>query len=204
MLGIRLNKNFINLFEKKFLMRERKMMTLEDAKKKYLKYDCSLFALAREEPNAYKEYKKLNISITLEEKWRQELFEILFNNLKAGGAYSLFIRLYDLSENGDRKNKKRLYALKEALNYIIFEDLKINICIAETIIGRKSFSERTGLIFWAFDLREKKFAEELLLIVMELLSYQPKDEGLSRRFELNRRKCYLLDSQLQLNVLKSF
>ena len=180
------------------------MMTLEDAKKKYLKYDCSLFSLAREEPNAYKEYKKLNISISLEEKWRQELFEILFNDLKDGGVYSLFIRLYDLSENGNRKNKKSLYALKEALNYIIFDDLKINICVAETIIGRKSFSERSGLIFWAYDLKEIKIAEELLLIVMELLSYQPKEEGLSRRFKLNRRKCHLLDSQLQLNVLISF
>lgn len=182
----------------------QKLMTIEVAKKKYLKFDCSLFALGREEPNAYKEYKKLNISITLEEKWRQELFEILFNDLKEGGVYSLFIKLYNLSENGDRKNKKRLYALKEALNYIIFDDLKINICIAETIIGRKSFSERSGLIFWAFDLREIKIAEELLFIVMELLSYQPKEDCLSRRFELNRQKCYLLDSQLQLNVLKSF
>lgn len=87
---------------------------------------------------------------------------------------------------------------------MIFGNLKINICIAETIIGRKSFSERTGLIFWAFDLREIKIAEELLFIVMELLSYQLKEKELSRRFELNRRKCYLLDSQLQLNVLKSF
>ncbi len=38
------------------------MLTLKDAKKIYLKYDCFLFALAREEPNLYNEYKSLNVS----------------------------------------------------------------------------------------------------------------------------------------------
>ncbi len=174
------------------------MLTLKDAKKIYLKYDCSLFALAREEPDLYNEYKRLNVSGIIEEKWKQELFIVLTDMLKRNGSVNLFNRIYDLSENGNRCDKERLLALKELLAFIKYDNLKINASVSEAIIGRKAVAERSGMIFWAYDLGDRKTAKELVLYTMNLLSYQPMEDGLKRRFEQNRAKCCLINSELQL------
>ena len=45
-------------------------MTFDEAKKLYINCNCSLFVMAREEKEAYDEYRLLNISRTTEEEWR--------------------------------------------------------------------------------------------------------------------------------------
>ena len=69
-------------------------MTFEEAKKFFFKYDGSLFAMAREEMVAYENYKLLNISEETLEKWRQELFFNLWEQLKKSGESDLFHRMY--------------------------------------------------------------------------------------------------------------
>ena len=49
-------------------------MTIKEAKELFLKYDGSLFAMAREESLAYENYKLLNVSSETVQKWKQELF----------------------------------------------------------------------------------------------------------------------------------
>lgn len=173
-------------------------MTFEEAKKLYFKYDCSLFAMAREEQNAYENYKLLNIPSLTEEEWRQELFIILWEQLKKNGSSDLFNRMYNLSEN--RHSKGRLFILKEALNNVNYENLKINVCVSETVLGRKDLSERSGMIFWAYDLGEQELAKELLQFVMKLLTSQIPDKEISSRFGRNIKKCHMINSELRLGV----
>lgn len=175
-------------------------MTFEEAKKIYQKYDCSLFAMAREEKQHYEDYKKLNIPKLKEEEWRQELVTILTDELKQCGSSNLFSRICNLSENGDRRNIERLYLIKELLNYIEYENLEVNAVISETIMGRKDFSARSGLIFWAYDLGDCKIAKELLIYVMHLLSQQPLEKGLAQRFAKNMEKCRKINLECKLDV----
>lgn len=174
------------------------MLTLEDAKAMYLKCDCSLYAMAREKPDLYIEYKKLNISKAMQEEWRQELFDILTEMLKSKGSINLFHRIYDLAEDGNRYNKERLFTLKKVLGFIKYDNLKVNASVSEAIIGRKALSEKSGMIFWAYDLGECEMAKELVLYAKDLLSYQPMENELRRRFERDIKTCYLIDSELQL------
>ncbi|MDE6567334.1 MAG: hypothetical protein K2K70_06345 [Lachnospiraceae bacterium] len=181
------------------------MITLEEAKEMFLKYDCSLFAMAREDQPFYEEYQMLNISKEVQEKWRQELFDQLKGQLKSKGSVMLFDRLYELAENGYRYkdnrygyNRERLLALKEALAFVKYDNLRDNAIISETIIGRTVLSARHGMIFWAYDLGEYEIAKELVLYTMDLLSYQPEEDRLRDRFERDRTKCSLINSELQL------
>ena len=110
------------------------MITLEDAKEMYLKYDCSTFAMAREDQPFYEVYRKLNIPKEMQEKWKQELFDQLKDQLKIKGSYRLFNRLYNIAENGHRYkdnryryNRERLIALKEALAFIKYDNLQDNV-----------------------------------------------------------------------------
>ena len=177
------------------------MITLEEAKEMYLKYDCSRFVMAREDQPFYEEYKNLNIPKEMQEKWRQELFDQLKDQLKIKGSYRLFNRLYNLAENGHRDNKERLLALKEALAFIKYDNLQDNAIISETIIGRKALSKRSGMIFWAYDLGEYEIAKELVLYTMDLLSYQPEEDRLRKIFEEDRIECSLINAELQLVCL---
>ena len=177
------------------------MITLEEAKEMFLKYDCSTFAMAREDQPFYEEYRKSNISKEMEEKWIQELFDHLKDQLKSKGSVMLFDRLYDLAKNGNRDNRERLLALKEALAFVKYDNLRDNAIISETIIGRKVLSVRSGMIFWAYDLGEYEIAKELVLYTMDLLSYQPEEDRLRDRFERDRTKCRLINSELQLVCL---
>lgn len=169
-------------------------MTSEEVKKIFFKYDGSLFAMAREEKEVYENYKLLNISEETVEKWRQELFLDLWEELKEKGSSDLFNRMYNLSEN--KHNRENLLILKEALHEVNYANLKVNACISETVLGRKDLSERNGMIFWAYDLGEQEIAKELLQFVWELVTVQTADEKIKPRLERNIKKCYLISSKI--------
>ena len=56
-------------------------MTLNEAKDVFFKYGGLDYYIFREEPELYREYKELDISDETKELWRQELIDILFDNL---------------------------------------------------------------------------------------------------------------------------
>lgn len=169
-------------------------MTFEEVKKVFFEYDGSLFAMAREEKEAYENYKLLNISAETVEKWRQELFLSLWEQLKENGTSDLFNRMYNLSEN--KHNKENLLILKEALHKVNYTNPKVNACISEIVLGRKDLSERSGMIFWAYDLGEQEIAKELLLFVWGLVTVQTFDESIQSRLERIVKKCYLISSKI--------
>lgn len=169
-------------------------MTFEEVKKVFFKYDGSLFAMAREEKEAYENYKLLNISEETEERWRQELFLNLWEQLKENGSSDLFNRMYNISEN--IHNRENLLILKEALHKVNYVNPKVNVCISEAVLGRKELSERSGMIFWAYDLGEREIAKELLLFVWELVTVQTSDEKIKSRLKRNVKKCYLISSKI--------
>ncbi len=171
-------------------------MTLKEAKTIYLKYDCSLFAMAREEKLAYETYKLLNIPSLVEEKWRQEWIGILVERLKKSGSYELFNKIEDILE--DCHNRKNLFVLKKALDYVIFENPEMRASVAEAILGRKDLSARSGMIFWAYDIGEHRIAKELLQFVMNLLTNQSVEEEISSRFKRNITTAGMINSELKL------
>ena len=173
-------------------------MTCEEVKKVFFKYDGSLLAMAMEEKEVYENYKLLNISEKTVEKWRQELFINLWEQLKENGASDLFNRMYNLSEN--RHNRENLLILKEALHKVNYTNLKVNVCISETVLGRKDLSERSGMIFGAYDLGEQEMAKELLKFVWKLVKVQTSDEKIKLRLERNIKKCYLISSKINYST----
>lgn len=177
---------------------EVKNMTIEEAKKLYFKYDCSLFAMARENKNAYENYKTLKLSNAIEQEWNQELFFILWEQLKETGESVFFNRMHHLTEKFH--NRESLIIMKEALNFIKYDNLENKVCISETVIGRKEITVRSGMIFWAYDLGEKELAVELLRFVMNLLNSETSDEEIRSRIERDMKKCVMMDSMLKLGI----
>ena len=174
-------------------------MTFAEAKKLYFKYDCSLFAMAREEDKeVYKDYKLLGIPDIVEEEWREELFIVLWEQLRIERTGRLFDRMAEIAEK--KYNKKMLFILKEALDEVAYENLQVRACISEAVIGRKALSERSGMIFGAYDMGEKDLAKDFLQFVLNLLSDCTLTQEMFPRFERNITKCRILNEQLGLGI----
>lgn len=163
-----------------------------------MKYDCSLFAMAREDQYAYEDYKALNISNKIEEDWRQELIKDLLIEIKKNGDASIFTRMYYLTEN--MHNKEKLVIMMGALEHIKYSDLKTKAYVSETLIGRKDIAVRSGMIFWAYDIGEKEMARQLLMFVNNLLNSEVGDENIDFRIKRNMEKCHIIDLYLKLGV----
>jgi len=173
-------------------------MTIDEAKKIYVKYDGSLFAMAREEKCAYEGYRELNISIALQKEWRQELFLTLWDQLKITGKNTIFNRMCHVLDG--ILSKENLFIIKKALNYIEYDDLEIKASVAEAILGRKDVMVRSGIIFGAYDFGEKELAGEFLQFVLNLLKSERADEKIKYRIENDLKKCRVIDEILKLNV----
>lgn len=173
-------------------------MTISEAKELYFKYDCSLFAIAREEKEAYENYRNLNVSNVIENGWKKELFIILAQQLKTSGESELFNRMYNLSEN--QHDKENLIILRQALSDVVFKDFETIACVSETVLGRKEVSLRSGMVFWAYDLGEREIAKELLMFIWNLLGNRTVESNLQTRFERGIKKCCMIDSELNLEV----
>ena len=169
-------------------------MTFEEIKKIFFNYDGSLFAMAREEKEAYEQIKLLNISEKTFESWRQELFLQLWNELKENGKSDLFNRMYNLADYSH--NKENLLILAEALHYINYINQNVNALISETVLGRKELKERSGLIFWAYDLGEEEIARKLLNFVKDLLKVEASDNRIKLRLERDLKKCNLISEKI--------
>ncbi len=169
-------------------------MTFEEIKKVFIKYNGSLFAMAREEKEAYENYKKLNVSEETVEKWRQEIFYDLWGQLEINGSSVLFNKMYSLLES--KHNKKNLLMLRDALYKVNYDNPKINVSISETVLGRKELSEKSGMVFWAYDLGEQEIAKELLQFVWRIAAVQTSDEHIKFRLERAKKKCYLISSKI--------
>lgn len=179
---------------------EVKRMTIDEIKAIYFQYDCSLFGMAREDQIAYQQYMALKLPKKIEAEWKKELLTTLFEQLKKTGDSFTFNRMYHIVENF--KNKESLFIMKNALNYIRFDNLEEKLCVAESLIGRSDITERSGMIFGAYDLSEKELAAEFMRNTIELLNNETSDEELKFRIESDIDDCIIIDKILKLGVIK--
>lgn len=173
-------------------------MTIEEAKCLYIKYDCSLFAMAREEKSKYEKYKSLEISNEVEEKWKQEQFLFLYKQIKITGDSTLFNKMYNLS--GKSKNKENIVIMEKALKYIKYDTLDIKVSVAETILGRKDISVRSGLVFEAYDLKEYDLARKFLVFANKILTDETSSNDITSRVKRAIQTCNLIDKELKLEM----
>ena len=173
-------------------------MTLEEAKKVYKKNNCSLFVMAREDMDNYTLYKKLNIDRVLEQKWELEVIEDFVKQLEESGDSRIFNRLYDLSVGFH--DKERLFLMIKLIDKVRVEDVTTSLCIAETIMGRKLLSVRSGMIFWAYDLGLKDETIMLIRKVLSLIDIQFNDKVDEARVTRDQRKIREIIDVLALNA----
>ena len=72
----------------------------------------------------------------------------------------------------------------------------MNALISETVLGRKELKERSGLIFWAYDLGEEEIARKLLNFVKDLLKVEASDNRIKLRLERDLKKCNLISEKI--------
>ena len=102
--------------------------------------------------------------------------------------------MYDISEN--KRSKDDLLILKESLYKVKYANAKVNACISETVLGRKNISERSGMIFWAYDIGEKEIANELLDFVYELVKVKTTDEKIELRLKNSIKKYNAISNEI--------
>ena len=105
----------------------------------------------------------------------------------------------NLSE--DKHDRNNLLILKEALYEVDYINLKVRASISETVLGRKVLSERSGMVFWAYDIGEEKIAKELLQFVLNLVTVTTADPKIKSRLEKIVKKCYLISSEVSNSTL---
>ena len=173
-------------------------MTIEEAKKIYKKNNCSLFVMAREDADNYTLYKKLNIDSTIEKKWRKELIEDLVNLLEEKGDSRIYNQLYDLSIAFH--DKERLELMMKLIDKVSVKDVKTSLCIAETIMGRKRLSARSGMIFWAYDIGLRNEAVTLIRKALSLMNVQTDNEEDEVRVSRDQKKIREIIDVLELKI----
>ena len=173
-------------------------MTLEEAKKVYKKNNCSLFVMAREDKDNYNLYKKLNVDKSFEEKWQIEEIDDLVKRLDECGDARIFNRIYDLCV--DFRDTERLCLMIKLIDKIIIKDVTTSLCIAETIMGRKMLSIRSGMIFWAYDLELKDEAKILIRKVLSLVDIQSDEKEEKTRAIRDYKKIRQIIDILELST----
>lgn len=176
-------------------------MTLNEARELFFTYKCSKFSMARENLEVYESYLKLKIEKDIENGWREEKLIIdyikLSNKPNQDNSWMVFSDMYNLVEV--LKSSESLNIMKKSYqsikNYLQEKD---RIVIAETIIGRKSLSSRSGLIFISYDIGEKEDSLIFSQFVLELLNTDFKDASLQKRAEAILKNYSIIIEDLDL------
>lgn len=155
-------------------------MDIDTIKELFKQYDYLPFAFDREEA-ASKEFNQQQDKEVLLEKWQDELFHELFLRLKDEKDYRLLNRMEKIAE--ERANKSYLDVMVKAVDCVRYDSPLIKMIVAETILGRGSMTARTGLVFLAYDLGEKREAKYLLDRAKALLIFDTESDNEKTRRE---------------------
>lgn len=173
-------------------------MRIEEARNIYKKNNCSLFVMAREDVDNYTAYKELNIDKKIERQWTVEVIEDLVNSLKETGDSKIFNQLYDLSVS--LHDRERLMLMIKSMNAVKIKNAETSLCIAETIIGRKILSVRSGMVFWAYDLGEKEEAVILIEKALSFINIKANDIKVKERVNRDLKKVKEIVEMLKLKI----
>ena len=86
------------------------------------------------------------------------------------------------------------------IDKIIIKDVTTSLCIAETIMGRKMLSIRSGMIFWAYDLELKDEAKILIRKVLSLVDIQSDEKEEKTRAIRDYKKIRQIIDILELST----
>lgn len=162
--------------------------SLEQAQAYFKAMGCNHFHLCRESGERYEEYRALGISKERERAWRIEEFDgylsKIFVERDSDALWIAQSRLLDLlpSFDDDRAAsiayfEQLLKATRHAAAGMVGRD---RVILAETIIGRTA-DRSDGMVARAYALKRSEFADELLSIASQLLSFEDKDAQLAKR-----------------------
>lgn len=168
---------------------------MEIAKSEFLKYGCSMFAMARES-DFYHEgsFDKLNIPEATLYQWSREKLDELFKEIIETGSVSLFAQLGEILEN--YCSKENLLLAEKAMANVRIKDSQSAAILAETLLGRRTIKVRDGLILKAYDLGERDFAHSFLVKAKEILSQTSPDEMERSRIGRDRDRCKEIEKLL--------
>lgn len=143
-------------------------MTIPEAKKIYQKYNCSTFRICTQDFSLYMEYHRMEIARWQEREWKNEKIQEMYGELIQNGKVETFLELYEMAaEFHDTEKLSVLYRSLEKIAVSQKPHRKVDL--AETILGKRDKSVRSGMIYWAYDLRCRKLAGTLFLYVQNCL-----------------------------------
>lgn len=176
-------------------------MSLEGAKKLFLLSNCSKFVMAREYFLEYQIYLSLGIEKETENIWRQEQLIKYFESIKSKSEdqnlWLIYSKMYELVEA--IKDQNSLLIMVNALKQINDElDQKEKIIIAETIIGRKDRSCRSGLIYMAYDIGDRINAVFFVEVCLRLVDGDISHMDLQRRAKEAKVSCIDIMDELSI------
>lgn len=180
-------------------------MNLVEAEIFFKGFKCSQFSMARENLEQYEKYKALKIPKETEKEWRGDEFfkhlNIVEANIESNGElFEVWYNINNMCELVEDIKDINLIKLIYKLIVDLFERLSINnrIIIAETIIGRKNISCRSGLIFLSYDLNDKELSNSFFQLSLKLLDVKAMNDEDSERLEQNKKKCVLIKKELNM------
>jgi len=182
-------------------MFDEPIKTLEQAKDFFMQFNGSPYDMVRDFPQRFDEYKSFNISKETQRRWREELLEKYFNNLKESADAS---RLWaDHAEMErlfvDLKSDAALKTMLKATEYLKDKvPMKDRVMVAETINGRTARSVRGGLIYMAYDLHNKTAAKAFAELSLHFSTYDGRDQYSINRSQSAAQLCNEIKRELRL------
>ena len=165
-------------------------MTLEEAKTLYQKYNCSEFAMGREDWNNYNQFKALKIDGDILNQWKLERLHAYLEDLEILGDLDTFACIQDIFEN--TKSIESLKLVKKAIDLVDYSDDLSKVFVADSILGRKSVSARDGFIFAAHDLNEMQDAEFFVIKAGELFDSVVDKEQYKERIQKGLKRLEIM------------
>lgn len=143
-------------------------MTIPEAKIIYKKYNCSAFRISTQDFSMYMEYHRLEIAKWQEQEWKNEKIREIYAELLQNGKVETFLELYEIAA-GFHDIEKLSVLYKSLKKIAVSQKPHRKVDLAETILGEKNRNVRSGMIYWAYDLRCRKLTGALFLYVQNCL-----------------------------------
>ena len=160
-------------------------MDIKEAELYFKKYDGHGFHMFREEPVQYKKYKELNIGSDIEEQWRQDIIETLFQHFfdetqKVWLQHSKAVEIIKGVKSNMENNCFRLLMLMEQISSL---DIKQKILILETMAGRTEKQEDGGCyLICSYTTMQEKMNTIMQDLIENALNAEDRDNTDERLF----------------------
>lgn len=182
-------------------MYNRTIETINQAKEYFKFMGCSHFHMAREYPQRYEEYKRLNIAQQIEIEWIEERLEEyclqIMDKRVDTPLWSIHSSIAELIERlrTERALIKMLMVTQFIRNLVPPKD---RVIISETINGRNDRRIRSGLIYLAYDMNNMSIAKDFVELSLYFATHIEKEGNDNNRCQSAIRLCNEIKAELGL------